>query len=317
MLLLAGMLNPRKPFTRLKNPPRVYPTKSTEAVLAGIHDHEGVMSLEQITRRFFPGCSSTWPWQRMTALYDNHYVGKHDASIVNGERLGAIVFTLLPRGAVLAARAKGVWWPSFRWRTKPKWISLSHDLAINDFRISVTEAAIASPSINLHHWISEYELSKAHPRIPGRLDGFFVLHRSSLTHPGWTDQLVLLPEIDKGNHPIGRFIRRKVKPSIGYIGSSAYQKLFKVSSGTVLVVTTGPRRLANLKAATERAGGAGLFYFTTFEQLSADTVLAKPVWQLAGSRRLFSIEELPLSPVDAGVLDEVPGLRPVQASLLV
>jgi hypothetical protein len=44
-----------------------------------------------------------------------------------------------------------------------------------------------------------------------------------------------------------------------------------------------------MQSQIERGGGSGLFYLTTFEQLSAETVLTAPVWQLAGSDTPTSI----------------------------
>ena len=48
-------------------------------------------------------------------------------------------------------------------------------------------------------------------------------------------------------------------------------------SYSVLVITTGPKRLLHLKDVTLERGG-GFFAFTTQEELKADGLLAK-VWQ--------------------------------------
>jgi hypothetical protein len=104
------------------------------------------------------------------------------------------------------------------------------------------------------------------------------------------------------NHPLNRFVKRKVKPALTFFGSAEYKHAFGVPYGTCFVITTGQGRLANLKAKTEEAGGNGSFYFTTFDEVSEETVLARPIWQLAGSNKLFSIATMPLSPLEAGVL---------------
>ena len=52
--------------------------------------------------------------------------------------------------------------------------------------------------------------------------------------------------------------------------------------GRYLVVTTGKRRIKNMKAQAERSGGKGLFYFSTFDKVRPETVLTEPIWMLAG-----------------------------------
>jgi len=49
----------------------------------------------------------------------------------------------------------------------------------------------------------------------------------------------------------------------------------------VLTVTTGEKRLDNLRRLTEEAEGKVKFWFTTFDQLTPETVLTAPIWQVA------------------------------------
>ena len=48
-----------------------------------------------------------------------------------------------------------------------------------------------------------------------------------------------------------------------------------------LVVTTGERRLKNMLRQARRAKAAGLFYFTTYDQISPATLLESPIWRRA------------------------------------
>jgi hypothetical protein len=108
--------------------------------------------------------------------------------------------------------------------------------------------------------------------------------------------LSCLIEIDNANHPLGRFVKRKVKPLLTFIGSPAYEQTFGVRYGACFVITTSQQRLANLKTKTEEAGGNGRFYFTTFDQVQQASVLHTPIWQMAGSEATFAISGLPLEP---------------------
>ncbi|MBK8903074.1 MAG: replication-relaxation family protein [Anaerolineaceae bacterium] len=309
------MLKRRRPFTRKKQPRRLVTTENTEQVMIAIHDYEGVMSHTQIVRLCFPGCTSTWPFERMQHYFDHRLVKKFDAYNVNGHQLGKIVYTLDKRGADVAASKKRIDLANFKWRGHPRWLTLVHDLAINDFRLDVREACQKNPQFSVKRWISEYELSQISPRIPGRLDSFFILQRENDHQGGRTEQLALHLEIDTGNHSINRLMKRKVKPILRYFGSDKYLNQFGVRAGVCLIVTNSEKRLHNLKQAIEENRGKGLFYLTTAEAVSAQTVLTEPIWFLAGSDYVFSIKTMPLSPVEAGVLNDVASTRYQQALL--
>jgi hypothetical protein len=47
-------------------------------------------------------------------------------------------------------------------------------------------------------------------------------------------------------------------------------------------VTSSEGRLQNMKLQTERNGGNGLFYFSTFEDITSGSVLTATAWLLAG-----------------------------------
>ena len=287
--------------------------------MTSIHAYEGVMTQNQINRHCFPGVKSTsWPLQQLQHYYDHKLVTKHDAYNVNGHYLKEIIYTLETNGARIAARQEKIAWSEFKCRKNPRWITLVHDLTINDIRLSFAEACENDNAFSLGRWISEYELSQVSPRIPGRLDGFFTLRRKVRKLSGSVEQLALHLEIDTGSHPINRLLRRKVKPILKYFGSDKYVRYFGVPDGACLFVTTSEKRLHNIKKAIEESGGAGLFYLTTLDAVSSGTVLTEPIWYLSGSDYLFSIENIPLSPVEAGVLNDVTGPRlPVQESLFV
>ena len=305
----------RRPFTRKKQPRRLVMTENTEQVMTALHDFEGVMSHAQIVRLCFPGCTSTWPFERMQHYFDHRLIKKFDAYNVNGQPLGEIIYTLDKAGAGIAARKKGIDWAKFKWRRNPRWLTLVHDLTINNFRLDVWEACQANPQFSVKRWISEYELSQTSPRIPGRLDSFFILQREVGTHTRQVEQLTLHLEIDTGNHSLNRFVKRKVKPILRYFGSEKYFNQFGVRDGACLIVTNSEKRLLNLKQAIEENRGEGLFYLTTSTTVSGQTVLTNPIWFLTGSNYVFSLENLPLSPIEAGVLNNMASTRYRQSLL--
>ncbi len=93
-----------------------------------------------------------------------------------------------------------------------------------------------------------------------------------------------LLEVDMASHDNPSFGKEKVLPGIAYILSSAFRKRFGDNSGRWLIITTGERRLLNLKRQVEAEAGEGasIFYFTTFDQVRPETILSAPIWHRGG-----------------------------------
>jgi len=74
----------------------------------------------------------------------------------------------------------------------------------------------------------------------------------------------------------------KVRAYQEYVGTGRYQRRYQARALRVLTVTTGERRLMHLKAATEKAGGGPLFWFTTVQAASREAILTRLIWRVAG-----------------------------------
>ena len=297
----------RKPFTRINNPKNLVPTKDTTELLLAIYLHEGVLSQRQILTHYFKGKTASWPEVRLQQYFDHRLLNKFNAEWVNGEHLKETVYTLGTMGARYLARHLEIDYTSLTWRVKPRWLTLAHDLKLNDFRLNVTSESKRLSDFELINWISESELQQNH-KIPGRPDGFFLLQRKSPTVENQIEELAILVELDNATHPLKRFVTRKVTPALKYIGSKEYERTFGVPNGAYFVVTTGTKRLANLKGITEKAGGLGRFYFTTMDQVERG-VLTEAIWQMAGSNETLSIKDMPLVPQLRGSLKNSPQSR--------
>ena len=298
---MIRVMGRRQPHVRREEPAPLRLTSRDRRILETIHAFDGLISLEQIDRLFFSGRGGTWPRERMRQLFDHGYVNMPDEANAHRVPLGETIYFLDKPGAALVAGLRGEDIVHFSWRDEPRWSMIAHDLAVNDFRIDVMEAADLSPTITLHRWIPEsvfwsdpdrikYETRTGARRTRQmRPDGYFTLRRPAPGHPGQVEEMAFLLEIDMGTEDNPRFAREKVRPGVAYIGSQLYEERFGVNYGRCLVVTTGARRLKNMKAQTERAGGAGLFYFTTFDDVASHTVLTAPIWHLAGREEPVSI----------------------------
>ena len=172
---------------------------------------------------------------------------------------------------------------------------IDHDLKTNDVRITIDTACQRSFLLTLHQWVPEGVFrsdpdkvtfrnsngrSRSRQVIP---DSFFTIRRQAQQKVEAVEEFAFLLEVDMATESNPRFAREKVGAEVAYLKSAAYRERFGVHYGAVLVVTTGKKRLTHLRHATEQAGGNGVFYFTTFDQIQAGTVLGKPIWQQAGA----------------------------------
>jgi hypothetical protein len=172
----------------------------------------------------------------------------------------------------------------------PKWVTVEHDVSVNDVRIALTLACERQPQITLEEWINQSEFWSQ----PDKVAYTEGIHGKTLTRhirPDGYAYLVtghkhyrLLWEIDRCTEDNRRWVREKVYPYLTYLKSDAYEKRFGHNGGWILTVTTGERRVQNMKVQTERAVGkaARAFFFTTFDRLTAETVLTTPIWWRGG-----------------------------------
>ena len=290
------MVKRRRAYTRGAPAGWVRPTARDLQILELIHAFDGMASLKQIWRRFFPGRSESAPRNRLKLLCDAGYL----TMPVNHDQLrwvppGEVVYWLDTEGAKLLAGQQGVEYKDFRWQRSGRWSKIGHDLLVNNFRLVVTEACEQHEELALREWVPEsdflvnkdtisYKTAQGHTssRIM-QPDGFFLVQKPSQRYPGrWTHYAFLL-EVDNSTESGIRFGRDKVPPGVAYLASDLYTQRFGIEYGRFVVVATNQERMFNIKEQTERFGGGDLFYFTTFAHLSAQRIFSEPIWWRAGS----------------------------------
>ncbi len=300
-------------YERKKTPPAMRFQARDSEILQAIHDHDGFLARRQIKDLFWADTSERAMQMRLSALYHNHFL---EWASPEQRRIRAIPEPLVWlgwRGILYLANLANESIPEpsnngenqmrllekrlrkegIRWQREPRWSQLSHDIAVNDFRLAVEGAAKHWPSLELESWLAEGDfltdmdvISVSQKRKKGiRPDGFFVLvdHLRKVKNSSVRGRFLL--ELDNGTHPVTRFGRNKAVPGIKYLRSVAYKKRFGFNSGRWLVVTQSRKRMLNLKGQTEVLLGkdAAVFYFTTLEQVQAKTVLNSPIWLRGGS----------------------------------
>lgn len=283
---------PRYERTSPDNLPVLRLTDRDRRILETVHTHDGVLSFEQLKRLFFGSRTATT--NRLMLLYQHGYLER-----LNRRQRAAcpdMLYWLGERGAAYVAGLSGLSLSEFSYRREPRWSQVEHDLAVNEVRIALTKACEQETGFDLLQWIPESEFHAQPDRVEyvdetGKRDtrtlipdGYCQLERVGRSFR-------FLWEIDRRTEDNPRFVREKVLPGLAYLDSSQYKARFGTQAGQWLIVTTGERRLRNMKRQTELAAkkDANRFYFTTLDQITPETILTRPIWQRGGEA-----EALPL-----------------------
>ena len=254
-----------------------------------------VLSREQIQRSFCP--SQRTANRVLSRLYHHGFLERRFLPTEFGQGYNQALYLLGERGADLLAATSGEDRDAILWTPEHNEIGplfLEHTLAVNDVRIAVTLAA-AQKGFALTDWIDEPTLKSQEMkdyvmavwkdsrgetrkrRIAVVPDGYFVITL------GGKKKAHFFLEVDRATEANRRFAD-KVRAYLAYTESGKYQERYQTRSLRILTVTTGEKRLQNLKETTEAAGGKNLFWFTTAELATPDRVLTAPIWQVASQK---------------------------------
>lgn len=260
-------------------------TARDKRILETIHAYDGLLSDLQIQQLFFSGKSAMQV--RLMLLYQHGYL--HRPNRRQRAALPTMIYWLGDKGAAYVAGLQDVPLDEFSWHKEPRLVQVEHDLAVNDVRIAFLKACTRSSDFTLEEWIPASEFH-AHPDKVEfvfangtkasrfiRPDGFCVVSKGT-----YTSRLLL--ELDRASEDNPRLVREKILPGIVYLRSAAYKQRCGYTSGRWLFITTSERRLKNMKRTTENAakGDAKLFYFTTIDRITPETLLTEPIWWRGG-----------------------------------
>ena len=251
-----------------------------------------VLRRDQAQRLLFP--SKNTANERLKRLYQHRFLLRRWLPVEYGQGMGQALYLLDCAGADVLAQARGDDRSGIGWRRARNLVSssfLQHTLMINDVRVAVTLAA-RQALYRLERWEGEDELAAKPdyvwvPTRRGRLriaviaDSYFALHLGDR-------RAHFLLEADRATVSNKRWALR-VRAYLQYVRGGQYARRFGTRSLRVLTVTTGERRLANLKRTTEKARGGTMFWFTTQDRATPSAVLSEPVWRVGGSDGLSQL----------------------------
>lgn len=256
------------------------------AIIRLVNDCRALRS-DHIEALFFNSRSTTQ--YRLQRLFQHEFLDRQFLTLVSaGPAASPAIYTLGKRGAQLLIAQFGYTPRDLRLPRASglAWHTLEHLLAINDIRVRIM-LEVQQQGWELESWLDE-TVFRADPEYITLTDKRGKSHRKPIFPDGYFRLLVpqgrahCFLEVDRGVEP-----HHKFKPQIevyeAYVASGQYQQRFSPKSLRVLVVTTSPERLVNLKVTTEKAGGDRKYWFTTMKQALGENILTTPIWEYLGS----------------------------------
>jgi Replication-relaxation len=268
-------------------------------IIWAVHEYRA-LTAPQIASLFFPSTNGEGAVvnarckYRLRMLYDHRYLHRDEQPQKLTEGRKPLVYFLDVMGAEFLSHELGKeihWDPQHNDVTYP---FLEHLLATNDVRAAIAVGA-ASNGWQVRTWIDDKALKSAqqkeHVTLRGNEgatqqaavvpDGYFVVDAGEFLYHHFleVDMRTVTGEATKWGR---RDWARKVRAYLEYYRSGKYEARYGTKSLRILTVTTGERRLSNLKAITTKVGGRKRFWFTTFDLATSARILTEPIWQVAG-----------------------------------
>lgn len=280
-------------------------TQRDKEVVKAVYTHRA-LTTPQIEILLFPpdngqvhGTKTSRARHRLKLLFHYGYLFRDEQPTKLSAGKKPLVYLLDRKAIPLLASEYGVFEEDIDWSPRNNKLAqrfLDHLLSMNDVRIAI-EVGAGKQGIQLLHWLDEKTLKSREMKdsveitgSEGQItkativpDGYFALT------DGVYDYHNLL-EIDMGTETgisdkfNRRTFARKIRGYLAYYDSGKYAKKYGATAMTVLTVTTGQARMSNLKKIAERLDGDEMFWFTTFDQVSPETVLTVPIWTVAGQK---------------------------------
>ena len=247
---------------------------------------------------------------RLKLLFHHGYLFRDEQPIKLHEGRKPLVYFIDKNAVPLLAEALSVFSEDIDWHPRENnvsWMFLDHLLATNDVRIAI-EVAAHNAGYRLSDWLDEKTLKSREMRESVEIvgptgvrikatvipDGFFCLNVGDYEYFNFLE-VDMATETGKSTKFGRRDFSRKIHAYLAYYESGLYERKYDPEQRyeefpmRVLTVTTGLKRMANLKEVSEDAGAGQQFWFTTFDQISPASILNKPIWEIAGQEGRFPL----------------------------
>ena len=267
---------------------------------------------EQLQRALFPSMATAN--KRLRWLYQQGLVGRTFLPVLRGSSQG--IYTLTKKGAERLAAHQQHDPDTLSWRPargERSAFFLEHRLAINDVRLAF-ELAAGRTGRSLT-WQSEpgchrrFSLWDPEKRQERR---FFLGPDAYARTTGPDGSVAFFLEVARGTEGHRRLVD-KVQTYLALSASGKYQAHYDLAGSkafrVVFVVTTGEKRLQNIKTVLERRTQR-LVWLSLLSQVLAQDVLYDPFWLRVGRMGRFAFLRLPAETLTAA--EESNGLSPAK-----
>ena len=231
----------------------------------------------------------------LEALQSMRVINREQAKVVAGfqsTRRANDRLLLLTRGGFLKRAFIGsreaVYWLPGKWEqlreqrtldasAEPAALFLKHKLEINRVHVLVQYSAVPIPGWRFISWRSfQQVLSPTLPLIP---DGYFEFGSAAGVRP-------VFLEVDLGTEAVP-VVARKVRLYIQLAASGEFSQIFNRNQFRVLLITTGKRRLENIRSAVAKLTDK-IFWLGTLDLISPERFWASS-WLRPTGEQLQSI----------------------------
>lgn len=265
-----------------------------------------VLSTQQIAALFFPtsnGTISSACLTRLRLLAQAGWLHRAEQELLRSDGRRPYLYMLTQESVQLLVDELGMepeeidWQPSYN---DVRWPFLRHQLAINDMYVALF-LATAAIGWRLETWVDDRILRKQHTdrvliaetgeEVPVIPDAYFVLVGRDAG-----PRLQFFLEIDRATVSVAATSSRvkswqhKIRAYQAYFDTESIIRRYGTRRIRVLTVTMGPKRVTNLKRATEEVGGKHRYWFASTEDITVESVLTAPIWETAtaeGRRELI------------------------------
>lgn len=272
-------------------PFRITP-RDTEVIKA-INDCQMLLT-KQVQTGFFNSAPTTY--DRLKKLFHHNYIDREPIAQVSAAPAASLMaYTVAQLGAQVLATDYGYSSSDFNFKRKQLFNpqTVHHLIDLNSFRMAIMRACRDNPNVTLTDWRPERYFRadpdyvyvtpargdpKNKPLFP---DGFMILE----TPHGKASFFV---ETDRGTEPLSQ-VKSQIEIYQEYMLSGRYQERFQSRAVRVLYITNSQNRAKNIKKVINQCGGGNRYWLTTLSQISPETVLFNPIWQVVGKDELQPI----------------------------
>ncbi len=291
--------NPKRPYTPIMERQENirFRLQSRDIEILKVINRYRYLRMNQIKRLVFPeNRSPQSARKRLKYLFHNRFLGRINPFVQPGAGQPDTAYFLEKDGAQLLAEQCPDEEIFFYGKSaRVQYAFLNHALELSEFRMYLEIALKNYPRVELGRFIADFELKSHFDRAIGknRYKLFHEVehpidHRRYVVYP---DGLIILKgtgeyahhqklyflEIDRGTEGLRR-IQEKIIGYHLYKTQGVFHKFGKFRNFKVLIQTTSPKRVQNMRKALTNMDSSHLVWITDREKVWENSVLHEPIW---------------------------------------